>query len=218
MAHSAAADPFGDPSTSSIVTDRPAARRRGPWRRRRSAAAARHRATRGGRASASSTPAPPCACSDCTEVAVSPAPYPGSVATRYRLAATCWPASQPTRSPNRGASHASGRLVVPMRCGSVERRAVGEIVQRGGEHQLVVGAVVDGAGGGLQGVVEFVDGFLVPHAPQGRQQGSGVGERVHVLQHTPIGLYQLLTCCSLRATSERSRAVFLSRKGHRPCE
>ena len=100
------------------------------------------------------------------------------------------PLAEPRRQP------VSGRLVVALRRRRVEQRAVREVVQRGGEHQFVVGAVVDGAGRRLQCVVEFVDRLLVPHATQRRQQAGGVGERVHGCSIPSIGLYQLFICRS----------------------
>ena len=66
------------------------------------------------------------------------------------------PLAEPRRQPLLGS-----RVVLDDRR-RVEHRAVRKVVQCRGEHQFVVGAVVDGAGRGLERVVEFVDGLLVP--------------------------------------------------------
>jgi hypothetical protein len=92
----------------------------------------------------------------------------------------------------------SGDPVVVLRCDVAELRAVGEIVQGGREHQLVVGAVVAGPGRRLQRVVEFVDRVLVPDAAQRAQQITDFVENTHAASVPEIGLYQFLTCCSAR--------------------
>jgi NAD(P)-dependent dehydrogenase (short-subunit alcohol dehydrogenase family) len=91
-----------------------------------------------------------------------------------------------------------GDPVVVLRCDVAELRAVAEVVQRGREHQLVVGAIVARPGRGLQRVVQFVDGVLVPDAAHRPQQLTDFVENSHAASVPEIGLYQFLTCCSAR--------------------
>ncbi len=195
------------PSTAGVARSpaRPRRRRRhraDPWPHRHSGAAATHPATTGeqrGRRRRRPRPGTP-----------GSAPRPPTARRRSRARwrpGTAWrrraprPAIQPA-APKRGASHSRaaaswwrvGRLV--------EQRAVGEVVQRRGQHQLVVGAVLRWRlGRRLQRMVEFVDGVLVPHPAQRRQHGRGLAQHRSRLPSIPaIGLYQLLTCCSAPAT------------------
>ncbi len=122
------------------------------------------------------------------------------------MAATCAPASQPTRSPNRGVSQSLGQpvMLVPVAT-SPNNGLCADVVQGRGEHQFVVGSVVDRPRGSLQRVVEFVDGFLVPHSAQRTQQRQRISSTVgHGSQHTrnwSIPIVNLLFHAAILAAS-----------------
>ena len=170
---------------------------------------------------AASTPAPPCACSESHRTSDSVDRVAGfgghqvALGGDVRAGQPADPLAEPRRQPVLG-----GRVVLRRPPTSPNSGLCAEIVQRGGEHQFVVGAVVDGAGRGLQRVVEFVDGLLVPHAAQRAQQVAADFHRARPrLQHTRNWSIPIVNLLFRRGNTAASAGrIALSLKGHCTCE